>query len=108
MSPKFLTTPDFYNLVQQDIPLVDDYLLFSNRDRLISIETLWAIMEDDEGYPTEEEIEIRKRRNLKPTLDISTIQQIIENARMQTSDIPLDQFIEAVNYYLTHDAFIHF
>jgi hypothetical protein len=57
--------------------------------------------EPDAGVP-----EFAKVNHLQQVLEISTLQQIITNARTQKSDATLEDLFKAFEFYYKHDAFI--
>ncbi len=59
--------------------------------------------EPDAGVP-----EFAKQNGLKETLPISTVKDIVWNARAQKANVTLEELLRAFQYYYKHDAFIAF
>ncbi len=73
-----------------------------------------AILESDEVPPELEDEpdagvpEFAKQNGLKETLPISTVKDIVWNARAQKANVTLEELLRAFQYYYKHDAFIAF
>jgi hypothetical protein len=65
-----------------------------------------AVLDPDDASDDEEEPAFAQAHGLRYALDISTLQDIVANAREQQQDMDLSGLLRAFLYYYENDAFI--
>lgn len=73
-----------------------------------TVDTLGAVLNPDDSEEDEEVPAFARQHELSYVVPIATVQDIVQNARLQLFVPDITDLIEALNYYYEHDAFIDF
>lgn len=69
-----------------------------------SLAIVWSLddLDDDQEIP-----EIAQLNDMKYVFGVSTVQDIVRNARMQKPESDINDLMKAFMYYYKNDAFVH-
>jgi hypothetical protein len=82
------------------------------KDKNWTLQSSSAVLESDEVPPELEDQpdagvpEFAKRNGLVQVVPVTTLQDIVANAKSQSPNVSLDDLFKAFEYYYKHDAFV--
>jgi hypothetical protein len=86
-----------------------EYALYlSPKEKPWHLNSRGAVLNLDNCEEDEEDPIFARQNGLIYTLNISNIQDVVDNAKQQKPDIDIDGLLKAFLYYYNHDAFIEF
>ena len=84
------------------------HALYLPFDDVWDVGTLCAVLDPESGQGPDDVPAYAKENGLKYAVTISTLQDIVINARLQRPDANADDLTKAFLFYYDHDAFIVF
>lgn len=85
-----------------------NYALYLPSGTNLTADISCLVLDPNIGVEGPDDVPAALQHNLRYSLDMQSVQGIIDNARTQLGKAQLDQLKSALDYYLKRDAFIDF
>ncbi|NBD13826.1 DUF7716 domain-containing protein [Corallococcus silvisoli] len=82
------------------------HAIYVKGEHPLEVRTPTMVLERD--VYSDELPDLARKHGLRYVLSVADVLGIVSNARRQRADVSATELVEAVNFYLKHDAFIDF